>query len=247
VRNLLCHPWLLLDLQELILSAGGAYWYERAESVLGLAHNSEQRVAVDRGLDWLATNVIETGEPGVRYRAGAVQSTPQATHPRSRGRWGLLTLTLMAGAAAVVLAVFLQPLAHRKGQGPGGAEVASSSWGWNRPDALPQNLTPRAYVEHLAEGAREWFNKRPDDSAALAQRIREFRQGCTVLIKSPHGPLAAGDRTWLIEKCRAWAAKLDAHLAALDSGQDASKIRGEADETINKLIVALRERARALG
>jgi len=67
-----------------------------------------------------------------------------------------------------------------------------------------------------------------------------------VLIESPHRPLSAADRTWLVDKCRAWAAKLDAHLAAIQSGQDALKVRGEADDTINRLIAALRERARGM-
>ena len=56
--------------------------------------------------------------------------------------------------------------------------------------------------------------KRPDDPIDLARRIGEFRQGCSVLILSPHKPLSGQDRAWLVGKCRAWAAKLDAHLAA---------------------------------
>jgi hypothetical protein len=148
-------------------------------------------------------------------------------------------------AAAVVVAVVTisqRPDRDRKGNGP---NVASSpGWGWNRPDALPQDLPRNAYLNHLADAAHAWFNQRPDDPVALAKRIAEFRQGCSVLIQSPHRPLPADDRAWLVDKCRAWAAKLDAHLAAIQSGQDALKVRGEADETINRLIAALRERAR---
>jgi len=107
-------------------------------------------------------------------------------------------------------------------------------------------LPPGVYLDRLADAAGEWFKKRPDDPNALARRIGEFRQGCSVLILSPHKPLAAQDRAWLVEKCRAWAAKLDAHLAALEGGASAAQVRDEADATINKLIAALRERAQAL-
>jgi hypothetical protein len=50
----------------------------------------------------------------------------------------------------------------------------------------------------------------------------------------------------LVEKCRVWAAKLDAHLAALEGGVSAAKVRDDADATINKLIEALRDRAKSL-
>ena len=160
----------------------------------------------------------------------------------------LRTLVSLAATAAVVLAILTVsqwPGGDQKENVPPGGGVASSTgWGWNRPDALPQDLPRDAYLNHLADAAHAWFNKRPDDRAALAQRITEFRQGCTVLLQSPHKPLPAGDRAWLVEKCGAWAAKLGAHLAALESGQDVAKVRGEADETINKLITALRQRAR---
>jgi hypothetical protein len=80
----------------------------------------------------------------------------------------------------------------------------------------------------------------------LARRITEFRQGCSVLILSDHKPLTADDRAWLVERCRAWVAKLDAHLAFLESGQPAATIRDQADATIHALIAALRERAKPM-
>jgi hypothetical protein len=58
--------------------------------------------------------------------------------------------------------------------------------------------------------------------------------------------LSVADRTWLVDKCAAWSAKLDGHLAAVKSGQDLIKVRGEVDETINHLIAALRARADGL-
>ncbi|MFI5459247.1 MAG: hypothetical protein ACHRXM_27800 [Isosphaerales bacterium] len=250
LRQLLRHPRLLLDLQELILISGRPYWHRRAESILEQAPASEQKAAVDRGWDWLTASVIEHPTVSVPIRAGAVHSPASVTRPRSGSRWRSLSVASLAAAAAVVLVVFAVsrwPSCDRAGNGPPGPSVASSSgWGWNRPDALPQDLPRNAYLNHLADGAQAWFKQRPDDPVALAKRITEFRQGCSVLIQSPHKPLPADDRTWLVEKCRAWMGKLDAHLAALESGQDALKVRGEADETINTLIAALRERARGI-
>jgi hypothetical protein len=126
--------------------------------------------------------------------------------------------------------------------GPGVAAVGSG-WGWDRPGGFPEHLPPGTYLHYLADVAREWLDQRPETPMALARRISEFRRGCTVLILSPHRTLPAEDRSWLVEKCRAWAAKLDAHLAAVEAGQDVLKVRGEADETINRLIDALRQRA----
>ena len=67
----------------------------------------------------------------------------------------------------------------------------------------------------------------------MIQRITEFRQGCAVLIQSPHKPLPADDRVWLVGKCRAGEDKLGTLSAAVESGEEVDKVRGEADETIN--------------
>jgi hypothetical protein len=58
-----------------------------------------------------------------------------------------------------------------------------------------------------------------------------------------HRPLAATDRDWLKERCRLWAGKLDAHLASIESGGDVPSVRQDADDTIRKLMDALRARS----
>jgi hypothetical protein len=248
LRLLLRHPRHLLDLQEVILSSGRPYWHRRAESALKQAVGSEQRAAIERGWDWLRADVIEDRADSVPVHSLLVSRPAQY---KLRSRWRSRSLASLAAAAAVVLAVltvYQWPGRDQKGNRPGGGGMVSASgWGWSRPDALPQDLPRDAYLNRLADGAQAWFNKRPDSRAALAQRITEFRQGCSVLIQSPHKPLTAGDRTWLVEKCGTWADKLGAHLAALEAGQGAVKVRDEADETINKLIAALRERASRVG
>jgi hypothetical protein len=146
-----------------------------------------------------------------------------------------------------ILTFYRWPGRNQNGNGPRVEGVAlASGWGWSRPDALPQNLSRDAYLNRLADGAQAWFNKRPADRVDLIQRITEFRQGCAVLIQSPHKPFPADDRVWLVGKCRAWEDKLGTLSAAVESGEEVDKVRGEADETINKLIAALRQRARGV-
>jgi hypothetical protein len=200
LRQLLRHPRLLLDLQELIVSSGRPFWHGRAESALEQAPASDQRAAIDRDWAWLTTNVIDqpAAAVSVPFRPDAIHSSAAPTPARdgTRFRWRLRSMASLAAAAAVILAiltVFRLPGRDQNGNGSGGVGVASpSGWGWNRPEALPQDLSPGAYLNHLADGAQAWLNKRPADRVALIQRITEFREGCTVLIQSPHKPLPAG-------------------------------------------------------
>jgi len=238
LRQLLLHPRLLLDLQALIFVSGGPFWRELAAAT---ANGSELQIVLERTWQHVEPSLDQVTKPGVssRLNAGAV--------PHRSWRFPGRSLLGLAAAAVILIAV---AIAVRR-PGIGGLQlqpspIAASGWGWNRPDALGEKATPREYLTHLADGAHEWFNKRPDDPLALARRIAEFRQGCSILMLSQHRVLSAEDRTWLVEKCRTWAAKLDSHLAAVEAGQDPMKVRAEADETINKLITALRERAKNL-
>jgi hypothetical protein len=117
------------------------------------------------------------------------------------------------------------------------------TWGWAKPGGINESQTAGQYLASLADTANEWFNERPDSPAGLARRIGEFRQGCSMLLLSSHGPLSETDREWLKERCRTWAAKLEDHLASLEAGGDVATVRGEADETIRSLMNALRTRS----
>ena len=66
------------------------------------------------------------------------------------------------------------------------------------------------------------------------------------MILAEHRPLSPQDRAWLVGRCRVWAVQLDAHLVALEAGDDPLAVRALADETIRGLIRALHERARGL-
>ena len=241
VKVLLQHPRLLLELQERLLVEGGPYWRRMAPRNAGREH----RVAVERGWERLAATLSEDRVPATAIpfpRDAAAGSRAQfAPGPRPLRRL-LGGLAIMAASAAVLVAAVVIAM---PGLGPGGENDADAraAWGWNKRGALRYELSRDAYLNSLADSAHEWFNQRPDRPQALARRIAEFRQGCSVLIFSVHKPLPEEDRIWLVEKCRTWAMKLDAHLAAVEAGRDVLKVRAETDATIDRLEMALRERA----
>jgi hypothetical protein len=151
----------------------------------------------------------------------------------------------LATAAAVLLAVggywfWLGRTSQTTAPGP----VAATEWGWSKPDALPNDKPAPEYLNALADAGAEWFKKRPEDAPDVARRINDFRRGCSTLILAPHKPLANADREWLVERCRAWAKKLDEQLVALEQGADPIKVRAEVDGIVNKLVDALRGRAK---
>ena len=230
LKSLLRNPRLLLELQELILTEGGPCWLN------GAAEAASKQDDLERVWNRLSDPLQQTS------RAAVLPVAPPSRRVVPLARW----IATFAAAAAIVLGVGVFLVERRRGGDQGATAVAASGWGWNRPGALADDLPPGVYLDRLADAAGEWFKKRPDDPIALARRIGEFRQGCSVLILSPHKPLTAQDRAWLVEKCRAWAAQLDAHLAALEGGASAATVRDDADATINKLIEALRDRAKAL-
>ncbi len=216
LRHLLARPRLLLDLQELVFTEGGPYWDEVSQPAV-----PEARAVLERG----------------RRRLEAAARAPAGTGPSGRAgvaRWGRrLAVAGLAAAAAVLLGVVIADRLNPPAAG----------WGWNRPGALAQDRSAAAYLRGLAAAAGEWFDRRPEDRAALARRILQFRQGCATLIFAPHAPLAEPDRRWLRERCRAWAKKLDEELEALEAGQSVARVRDATDQVVTRLIDALRTRA----
>ena len=222
LRELLSEPCLLLDLQERIFLEGGHYWETRA------AHGNGMELMVARGRERLRKFIAN----------GKTAPTTVSARVAPGTRWYRHPLSVCIGTAAAVLAavVFWPPF-------PQANAPVAAGWGWEKPGALQQDVSAAEYLNGLAEAADDWFKKRPATPQALATRIAEFRQGCSTLILAEHRPLAPEDRQWLVEKCRAWAGKLDQHLAAVEAGRDVLEVRNEADETIRRLITALKTRA----
>lgn len=225
LRKLLVRPSLLLELQELVFVHGGPYW-DRATGSATSVQNQ-----VDRGRRRLEEFLAAGDGAEEPERSALLSPRPLAWYRRP---W----VVGLATAAAVLLAVFFY---HT--YGPPGERPTPDAWGWNTPGALPENVPADVYLNRLADAAEEWFRQRPEGPVALARRIAQLRQGCSVLILAEHPALPPEDRRWLVERCRAWADKLDKHLAAVEAGRDPVQVREEADDTVTKLTRALRDRA----
>lgn len=227
LQTLLRNPQLLLDLQERILMEGGDYWSQRSPRDSATTAALAKTWAVLEPS--LATPIIASSTRGLKWAVRILM---------------VLAASVMGVAAGLHFFRPASPPEQRPlpGPAPGPAAVTQTGWGWNKPDAFPQNLDPKSYLTRLADGAEEWFKKRPENREDLEKRIAQFRKGCDTLLKAEHQPLKPADKAWLQERCKVWSDKLDTHLAELRSGKDISKVRDDADATIKKLATALRTR-----
>jgi len=209
--QLLAHPDLLYDLQELVYASGGEYWLKL------LSGDSDRRAA-----QAIWPQVQQALEP----------TTTPATESLSRRN---IIVAIMSLAAAVLIGFFA--MNSQRGLG---------AYGWNKPGVFDVALEKPAYLNHLADRANEWFDKKPVNAEQLASRMKDFRESCDKLLAAKHPQLPAADRDWLYERCRLWAGKIDASLAKLNADPSQLKaVNAEMDETVNKLMIALRERAKA--
>lgn len=233
--ELLRTPQLLPGLQELAFIEGGDYWQQLAEQAspaAGLPALDPERF-VSRAAHAAAAN------------EGSARG--QTTHQRREAATIPGTASAVVGhrrrsTAAAILAALAASLLIGVGVWSWRSSQPAAPWGWNLTDALAA-AAPDVYLERLATGAAEWSAVTPATESALAGRLREMLVGCDRLIAAPHEPLAAADREWLVEKCRAWREKLAGHLAALAQSHDVAAVRREADATMEKLTAALRARA----
>ncbi|MCI0683315.1 MAG: hypothetical protein L0Y71_14525 [Gemmataceae bacterium] len=126
-----------------------------------------------------------------------------------------------------------------------GNELAATFWGWQDPDVFRADLgAAEYYKKSIAAPARQWYDRRPEDRRALARRLTEFRYGCTVLLLAEHKPLIAGEREWLLEKCREWAARCEDLLHEIeDTATDAMAVRAKADSLMDLLVLQVEARA----
>lgn len=143
---------------------------------------------------------------------------------------------LLAVAAGLLVAAAAWALTR------GPAVSSGGGWGWSAPGVLAAAPADE-YLERLAAAGAEWFRTPAGTEAALAGRLDELLAGCDRLIAAPHAPLAAADRDWLVEKCRTWRDALAGQRTSLAAAHDVAATRAAADETVAKLVAALRRRA----
>lgn len=164
----------------------------------------------------------------------------QAIEPTAAPADRVLSRRNVVVALLTMAAVFLVGFfAMNALQGP-------STYGWSKPGVFEVALAKPAYLNHLADTAHEWFDAKPANAELLASRMRQFRESCDKLLVAQHPQLPEADRAWLKERCGVWAGKIDASLAKLNADPSQFKaVNAEMDDTVNKLITALRERAKA--
>jgi hypothetical protein len=233
LRKLLTDPRLLYGLQVLVIVDGGDYWTDlavanaRATRLASQGETTRQTVAgVTPGPSAVTEalrGVSAAADP--REKPGTIQSVPRRlSNPMPR------YVAALAASLAVVIGVW-------------SLTRPTTPWGWNRAGALANATDPAGYLERLADAAGEWSATRPATEARLRTRLDELLAGCDRLIAAPHGALSEGDRVWLVERCKAWRGKIEGHRDALARSHDVEAVRREANDTVDKLIAALRKQA----
>ncbi|MCA9048703.1 MAG: hypothetical protein KDA89_08240 [Planctomycetaceae bacterium] len=162
-------------------------------------------------------------------------SSAVSDHSAMRRR-RLLRWTLSSAAAAVLLITVVT-------QWP--TNGAPRGWGFSSPDLLAFEGRDQKFLDHLADAAGQWSNKQPSDNSELRERLAQFSEGCGQLIRTLEqqqlNQLTPEAQQWLHDRCLAWKGRIDGHIAAIDNQSESfEQVRDHADETVEKLITALR-------
>jgi hypothetical protein len=159
---------------------------------------------------------------------------------RRQALWARRVVAGVWATAAVLVAVIGWVAVQRA------VALAASHWGLNQPDALDALETspsPSAYLKGLAKVAGEGADRLPQEPIPLAQRITEYRLGCTRLLYADKRPLGAKEKEELNSLCRRWSEHLDNALEKLDRRASATDVSAEVDATIKGIVANLQARA----
>lgn len=214
LRLLLANPGALVELHEFVYLNSIESWFDR-ENV-----NTEQPELIR-----LRQNILKANS------LAKTSFLPEPTTIRFPRRSLLLSMLVAATVLLIGgLAWLLSPDSN-----PG------DQWGWLAESSMPQNVDSSNYLLALADGSEAWFDKVPTDESEYLKRLDEFRAGCQRLIDAPHSVLSNEDRTWLVQKCQTWNAKLDEQKAAFASGDQTSfeeslQLTNEIAKAITKAI-----------
>jgi len=90
-------------------------------------------------------------------------------------------------------------------------------------------------LEQLANASAAWHNKTPSTPAELANRLREFDQGCQALLSSRLTQLSPLNRDAVHAACEDCREAIAQQLAALANGGDMTQIQSSSDAAIDTL------------
>ncbi len=208
--QLVGHPYLLIELQDLVLLNGGDYWQ-------ALASQPEPPQA--SAVTWQQVLQNRTDQP-------TVEREPEL--PSSGSPWWKAGLSLAIAASILVVAVMFIP------------PKPPTGWGFNNPAVLTAKHSEDEMLGVLADAAHAWFNKVPQDAEALALRLKQFDAGCEKLLKADLPQLSEETREEVRRVCRTTRERLQAHLESIESDEDFTAIKKSADETAVYLEEGLR-------
>ncbi len=215
-------PQLLLELQEQVLLNGGD-WVETQLAAVDEISFDERWMQI--------TNRLKQQHPKSTFEALVPTVTAKPIHHTKNSKSSLMKVV---ATLTLVLLVGLTFWLNQPAPAPG--------WGFNQSGLLSANVSAPEYLESLSQASQAWFKKRPTNSQELETRLKQFRNGCTVLLSAQHAQLSETDRAWLLGKCQAWINKIDGHLTDLPN-QEFQKVQAEADATIQSLSDALHQRS----
>jgi hypothetical protein len=221
--KLLKQPALLVELRDLVFAEGGDYW-DRIDP---------EEMPPDR-----VERVVDEVTTTIAHEAKSLRGPKVPFY-----KWPLCVG--FATAAAVLLGVYLIGWRPPTDKPTETAKATGVQWGWASADGLPKSGTDTQAFAHLGKAAKQWFDERPETPVALAQRISEFRQGCTALQFSTNLPLSEEEKTDLLARCKKWSAEFDVLLTRLEESRDVPAVRKDADELVNKLAKYLESREQA--
>lgn len=200
----------------------------------------QERIVVDGGAHWRSVPRTdrhrEAAQKGWQRLQAAIDETMVEPKPKPKPPpQGLIARSWMlwGSAAALLLAVV------------GWWYQTPRGIGFDRPGLMTARVDAAEHLKQLAEAAADYTMESRLDRQRLRQRITAFRKGCDTLLAAKHEQLVTNDADWLRERCRAWAEKLDGHLADLDAGKPLEDIRAAAEETRTKMVTALKTRLAA--
>lgn len=226
--------------RDLMLEQGlGILSVEQRSTLLAhpeLLYDLQELVYSSGGDYWLKLLTRDSDRRAAQTQWPRIQQAiePTATPANESLSRRSVVLAIMSLAAAILIGFFAMK-----------SQLGLGSYGWNKPGVFDVALAKPAYLNHLADRANEWFDKQPANAEQLANRMQQFRESCDKLLAAKHPQLPDADRDWLYERCRLWADKIDASLAKLNADPSQFKaVNAEMDETVNKLMTALRERAK---
>ena len=140
---------------------------------------------------------------------------------------------IAALAAAVLIMVSISQFIGN------GQSVAKGDWGFAKSGLLESNVSESEMLEQLAKASGAWHNKTPQTSEELANRLRQFDQGCQSLLASNLPQLSQSNRNAVHAACEDCREAIAIQLAAIANGADFATTQANANTAIDKLTHSL--------